>query len=71
MRPTRQPGFDGRGFVGGVIVHDNVDVEAIRNLRIDLFKKIKKLGGSVALVAFSDHKSERNVEGREKRPEEV
>jgi hypothetical protein len=40
-------------------------------LRIDLYKKIKKLGGSVALVAFSDHKSERNVEGREKRPEEV
>ena len=50
MRPPRQPGFDGRGFVGGVIVHDNVDVEAIRNLRVDLFKKIEKLGGSVALV---------------------
>ena len=36
--------------MGGVIVHDNVDVEAIRNLRVDLFKKIEKLGGSVALV---------------------
>jgi len=67
MRPPRQPGFDGRGFVGGVIVHDNVDVEAIRNLRVDLFKKIEKLGGSVALVTFADHESGRNVEGREKR----
>ena len=67
MRTPRQPRFDDRGFVGSVIVHDNVDVEAIRNLRVDLFKKIEKLGGSVALVAFTDHKSGRNVEGREKR----
>jgi hypothetical protein len=36
-------------------------------LRVDLFKKIEKLGGSVALVTFADHESGRNVEGREKR----
>ena len=45
--------------MGGVIVHDNVDVEAIRNLRVDLFKKIQKLGGSVALVTFANHESRR------------
>src|SRR5436190_22043 len=67
MRPPRQPSFDGRGFMGGVIVHDNVDVEALRNLRVDLLKKIEELGCSVALVAFADHKSGCNVEGREKR----
>jgi hypothetical protein len=27
-------------------------------LRVDLFEKIKKLGSSVALVAFADHKSD-------------
>ena len=67
MRPSRQPSFDGCSFVGGVIVHDNVDIEALWNLRVDLLKKIEELGGSVALVAFADHKSGRNVEGRKKR----
>ncbi len=46
MRPPRQPVFNDGGFVGGVIVHDNMNVEAVRNLRINLLEKVEKLGGS-------------------------
>jgi hypothetical protein len=50
-----------------VIVHDNVNVEAIRDAGVDLLEKIQKLGSPVALVAFADHKSGSDVEGREQR----
>ncbi len=45
----RQPFFDRSSFyMRGVIVHDNVNVEPVRNASVDLLEKIKKLGGSVA-----------------------
>jgi hypothetical protein len=37
MRPAGEPPFDLGCFVGGVIVHDDMDIEAFRNLSIDLF----------------------------------
>lgn len=57
MRPARQPRFDYRSFVGGVVVHDDVNVKSAWNLRVDLFQEVQKLNSSVAFVAFSDHKS--------------
>lgn len=67
VRPSCQPGFDHGGFMRSVIVHDNVNVEAIRDAGVDLLEKIQKLGGPVALVAFADHESGSDVEGREQR----
>ena len=57
MRPARQPRFDHHSFVGGVVVHDYVNIKSVWNLRVDLFQEVQKLNGSVALLAFSDHKS--------------
>jgi hypothetical protein len=34
--PPRQPGFDLRSFVGGVVIHDDMDVETFGNTRVDL-----------------------------------
>jgi hypothetical protein len=59
--------FDHGGFMRGVIVHDDVNVEAIRDTGVDLFEKIQKLGGPMTLVAFADHESGSDVEGREQR----
>ena len=67
VRSARQPGFDHSRFVSGVIVHDDMDVEALGNARVDLLQEIKKLGGAMAFVAFADHKAGRDVEGREQR----
>ena len=62
-----QPFFDHGGFMGGVIVHDDVNVEALWNTSIDLLEKIEKLSGSMALVAFTDHESRRDIERRKER----
>ena len=43
--------------MGSIVVHDNMDVDAIWNLYVDLLEKVEKLSGSVALVALADDKS--------------
>ena len=48
MRPASKPCFDLGGFVGGVVVHDDVDIER-RDSSIDLFEKIRELGRPVTL----------------------
>jgi hypothetical protein len=63
MRPRRQSVFDDGGFVSGVIVHDNVNIEAIRNLRVNLLEEVEKLGGPMALIAFADHGARSDVVG--------
>jgi hypothetical protein len=37
VRPTGEPRFDLGCLVGGVVIHDDMDIEAFRNLSIDLF----------------------------------
>lgn len=49
-----EPCSDQRGFVGRVIVHDDVDVEIGRHLRVDLLEEVEKLCGAMPLVAFTD-----------------
>jgi hypothetical protein len=75
MRPPRQPVFDDGGFVrerrassAGLAARDqaHLNIEAVRNLRVDLLEEIEKLG-AVALVAFADHEARSDVEGREQR----
>ena len=67
MWPSRQPGFDHRCFVSGVIVHDDMDVETLRNTSVDLLQELQELGSSMALVAFADHKAGSDIEGRKQR----
>ena len=65
--PPRQPPFDLCGFVGGVVVDDDMDIETFGNARVDLLEKIQKLGGPMTLAAFADHEPRRDIEGSEQR----
>lgn len=57
VRSARQPVFDHSGFVSGVVVHNDVDVEPLGNARVDLLQEVQKLRRSMALVAFADHQA--------------
>ena len=37
VRPAGEPRFDLGCLVGGIVIHDDMDIEAFRNLSIDLF----------------------------------
>ena len=67
MRPARQPCPDLRGFVGGIVAHDDVHVQSIWHLPVDLFEKVQKLLSPMTFVAFADRRSGGNVE-RGKQP---
>ena len=62
MRSPREPGFDLRRFMGGVVVHDDVDVQIIGNATIDLLEEIEEFPGPVALIALADDEARGNVE---------
>jgi len=67
MGSSRQPSLDLRGLVGGVMVHDDMNVEFARNTGVDLFEEVKKLGCAVALVALADDEAGGDVECSEER----
>ena len=67
VRPLGEPCSDGWGLVGGVIVHDQMDIEIVRHIGIDLTKKRQKFLGAVSLEASSDHLAGGNIEGGEER----
>ncbi len=67
VRPPRQPRFDYGGFMRGVIVHDDVNVDVMRDAGIDLLKKVQKFCRPMPLVAFTDHETGSDVECREQR----
>ena len=62
MRPAGKPCFDLAGFVGGVVVHDDMDIEPFGNLSIDLFEKVQELGRPVTLVAFANDEARGDIE---------
>src|SRR5262245_9383462 len=62
MRPAGEPRLDLGGLVGGVVVHDDMDIEPFRDLSIDLFEEVQELGGPVALVAFADDEPRGDIE---------
>src|SRR5580693_1575384 len=62
MRPASEPRLNLWGFVGGIVIHDNVDIESFGDLRIDLFEEVQELGRPVALVAFADDEPRGNIE---------
>lgn len=38
VRPSSQPRFDMGCLVGDVVVHDDMDIEPLRDLSVDLFE---------------------------------
>ena len=58
MRPAGEPRFDLGCLVGGVVVHDDMDSEPLRDLSVDLFEELQELDRPATLVAFADDKPE-------------
>ena len=58
MRPACEPRLDLGRLVGGVVVHDDMDSEPLRDLSVDLFEELQELDRPVTLVAFADDKPE-------------
>ena len=54
MRPAREPRLYLGGFVGGIVIHDDMDIEPFGDLSINLFEEVQELGCPVTLVAFAD-----------------
>jgi hypothetical protein len=54
MRPPSEPRLNLWGFVGGIVIHDDMDIEFFGDLSIDLFEEVQELGRPVTLVAFAD-----------------
>ena len=53
-RMTRQPAFNDRMLMGGVIIQNDVDVLAQRNFAVDLLEKFQPLAVGVFLGGVSD-----------------
>jgi hypothetical protein len=53
-RPRAEPFSDRWSFVGGVIVHDQANVEIGRDIAFDLAQETQELAPSVARIATSD-----------------
>src|SRR5262245_47786651 len=62
MRPTSEPRLDLGCLVGGVVVHDDMDIKAFRNLSIDFFEELQELDRPVAFVAFADDEPRGDIE---------
>ena len=62
-----KPVADRLGLVGPVVVHDDVDVEISRDVRLDEVEEFAELSGPMARETFADDLSRGDVEGREER----
>ena len=62
-----EPVADRLGLVGPVVVHDDVDVEISRDVRLDEVEEFAELSGPMARETFADDLSRGDVEGREER----
>ena len=66
-RPLGEPVADQQRLVGGVVVHDQMDVEPLGHVGFDLVEELAELGGAVACEALADHLPGCDVEGGEQR----
>lgn len=67
VRPASKPRFDLGRLVGGVVVHDDMGSEPLRNLSVDLFEELQELDRPMALVAFANDKPGSDIERSKKR----
>ncbi len=61
-RMTQQPTLDGRGFVGGVIVDDQMERAAARDLVVNRLKQLAELHRPMATMKLPDHGARLEVE---------
>src|SRR3954452_2297215 len=66
-RPAGEPVADQRGLVGGVVVHDEMDIEIIRHIGLDRVEKFAEFGGAMAREALADYPAGGDVERGEQR----
>ena len=64
--PLRQPGAHLRVLVGGVVVHDEVHVELLRDRFFDVAQKLEKLLMAMPVLALSDHATRGDIECRQR-----
>ena len=62
MRPAREPRLYLGGFVGGIVIHDDMDIAPFGDLSIDLFEEVQELRRPVALVALADDEPRGDIE---------
>ena len=62
MWPAGEPRLDLGGFVGGIVIHDDMDIEPFGDLSIDLLEEAQELGRSLTLVAFADDEPRGDIE---------
>ena len=55
------------GFCGGVVIHDDMDIEPFGDLSIDFFEEVQEFGRPVTLVAFADDEPRGDIECSEQR----
>ena len=67
VRALEQPVAHGRGLVGGVVVHDEMDVDIGRDICLDRIEEAAELSRPVPGEAFADHSAGDDVECREQR----
>ena len=58
MGPAGKPRSDLGRLMGGIVAHDDMDIEPFWDLSINLFEKLQELDCPVALVAFADDEPE-------------
>ncbi len=63
-----EPAADERRFVGAVIIHDDVHVEAARHVRINQIEEFAELRRAVALMKLRDHVARLRIEPRREIP---
>ena len=64
-RMARQPSFDLRMLVGGIIVGDQMEVHYRRSVIVEVLEKAQKLLMAMAWLALRNHATGDNVERRE------
>ena len=47
VRSSGEPRVDLGGFVGGIVIHDDVDIEPFGDVSVDLFEEVQELGRPV------------------------
>src|SRR5512132_3845725 len=62
MRPAGEPRLYLWGFVGGIVIHDDMDIERFGDSSIDFFEEVQEFGRPVTLVAFADDEPRGDIE---------
>ena len=71
MRTPRQARLDLCALVGGAAVHNDVDVEPVRDIEVDHLEEVEELPGPVAAIALADDRGGGDVRRREQRDRAV